>query len=106
MVSKLKEDLCRGIYRIQNRSLGHNEEFEKKLAGYNPSSFCAGFEYALNLCRGLISQIPDTEEVVRCKECEFFKDTWTYDNGTVYGYCPHLAIEHSENGYCHYGKRS
>ena len=47
----------------------------------------------------------DAVEVVRCKECEFFKDTWKHDNGTVYGYCPHLAIEHSENGYCHYGER-
>lgn len=42
---------------------------------------------------------------VRCKECEFFKDTWTSDDGKVYGYCPHMAIEHSENGYCMYGER-
>ena len=41
---------------------------------------------------------------VRCKKCEFFKDTWTSDDGRVYGYCPHMAVEHSENGYCNFGK--
>lgn len=45
-----------------------------------------------------------TFEAVRCKDCEFFKDTWTSDDGKVYGYCPYLAWEHNENGYCHYGK--
>ena len=69
MASKIKEYLIRGISHIQFRMLGHDKEFENKLAGYNPSSFCAGFEYALTICRGLISQMPDAVEVVRCKDC-------------------------------------
>ena len=47
----------------------------------------------------------DAVEVVRCKNCEFFKDTWTTDDGKIYGFCPHLSIEHSEMCYCSYGER-
>lgn len=73
MANDFKENLSRGIAALETRLYGHNEELEKVMAGYNPSSFCAGFIYAMTLVKGLLTQMPDAVEVVRCKDCLYCK---------------------------------
>lgn len=84
MANDFKENLSRRIAALETKLYGHCEEVEKVMAGYNPSSFCAGFLYALTLVRGLITQIPDAVDaapmvhgrwivdesgVIICSEC-------------------------------------
>ena len=64
MANDFKENFSRGIAALETRLYGHNEELEKVMAGYNPSSFCAGFLYAMTLVKGLLTQMPDAVEVV------------------------------------------
>lgn len=56
---KGKWEIGRMLDRLYCRIYGGNEEFEDRMAGYNSSSFCAGFEYAILLAKGLLSQLPE-----------------------------------------------
>lgn len=71
MANDFKENLSRRIAALETKLYGHCEEVEKVMAGYNPSSFCAGFLYALTLVRGLLTQIPDAVEIPNCQKCTF-----------------------------------
>lgn len=71
MANKIKEVLYRGIHHLYVKMYGHDKGFEKAVSGYESSSFCAGFDYALGLCNGLISRIPDTVDAV-----EVLRDMW------------------------------
>lgn len=71
MANDFKENLSRRIAALETRLYGHCEEVEKVMAGYNPSSFCAGFLYALTLAKGLLTQMPDPTEIPDCQKCAF-----------------------------------
>lgn len=71
MANDFKENLSRGIAALETKLYGHCEEVEKVMAGYNPSSFCSGFLYALTLVKGLLTQMPDAVEIPDCKKCAF-----------------------------------
>ena len=71
MANDFKENLARRIAAQETKMLGHCEEFETAMAGYNPSSFCAGFSYAMSLVRGLLTQTPDAVEIPNCQKCAF-----------------------------------
>ena len=53
-----KDMIGRGLENIYWRMYGANKEFNERMAGYNPSAFCAGFEYAIQLAKGLLTQLP------------------------------------------------
>lgn len=71
MENDFKENLSRRIAALETKIYGHCEEVEKVMAGYNPSSFCAGFLHALTLVMGLLTQMPDAVEIPNCKKCAF-----------------------------------
>lgn len=52
------ELIGRGLDNIYWKMYGANKEFNERMAGYNPSAFCAGFEYAIQLAKGLLTQLP------------------------------------------------
>jgi hypothetical protein len=52
------ELIGKGLDNIYWRIYGSNKEFNERMAGYNPSAFCAGFEYAIQLAKGLLTQLP------------------------------------------------
>lgn len=52
------ELICRGLNNIYCGIYGSNKEFDERMDGYNPSAFCAGFEYAIQLAKGLLTQFP------------------------------------------------
>ena len=54
----MTELIGRGLDNIYWRIYGKNKEFNERMAGYNPSSFCAGFQYAIQLAKGLLTQLP------------------------------------------------
>lgn len=54
----MTELIGRGLDNIYWRIYGANKEFNERMAGYNPSSFCAGFQYAIQLAKGLLTQLP------------------------------------------------
>ena len=54
----MTELIGRGLDNIYWRIYGANKEFNERMAGYNPSAFCAGFEYAIQLAKGLLTQLP------------------------------------------------
>lgn len=70
----MKELIGRGLDNIYWRIYGTNKEFNERMAGYNPSSFCAGFQYAIQLAKGLLTQLPHPpkgeKETTFCKDCE------------------------------------
>ena len=53
------EILSKQLSALAVRMLGHDKQFEDKMAGYSPSAFCAGFEYAIQLAKGLLTQLPE-----------------------------------------------
>ena len=53
------ERLSRGFAKLQVRMLGHDKEFNERMAGYTPSAFCAGFDYAIQLAKGLLTTLPE-----------------------------------------------
>ena len=56
MQSDIAGKLSRAVSRQRTRSYGQDDEFNEKMAGYNPSAFCAGFDYAMQLVLGEITQ--------------------------------------------------
>lgn len=103
MANKLKKDLSRGLSRLHSRMIGNDKEFEKAVAGYNPSSFCVGFDYAMNLVKGLLTQMPDAVEVVHGRWVDVSlsfthpKAKCSVCGGIVYAcgynYCPNCGAE-------------
>ena len=109
MANKFKENFSRRIAALETKLYGHNEELEKVMAGYNPSSFCAGFLYAMTLVKGLLTQMPDAVEVVHgrwvqhnqseevfvCSECRLniatFEMRWL-------SYCPNCGAKMDGDG--------
>ena len=73
MANDFKEKLSQAIARQETRMLGHCEEFEQAMAGYESSSFCAGFQYSMTLAKGVLTQMPDPIEIPDCKKC-FWND--------------------------------
>ena len=49
------KDLRKQLLREGTLLYGGNVEFEKKMGGYNPSSFVAGFNYALQRMSGWVT---------------------------------------------------
>lgn len=88
-------------------------DFKKAVTSPN-SDYMTGYLCALSVTEGIIAETPtaDVVEVVRCKDCQHWKDT-SCDTVTEthwgecrkplgdYGYC-----ETNENDYCSYGERS
>lgn len=56
--SDVIERLSKGMSRLRVRMLGHDKEFNEKAAGYDQSAFCVGFDYAMQLAMGLLTQLP------------------------------------------------
>lgn len=54
----MTELIGKGLDNIYWRIYGANKEFNERMAGYTPSAFCAGFEYAIQLAKGLLTQLP------------------------------------------------
>jgi hypothetical protein len=54
----MAELIGKGLDNIYWRIYGSNKEFNERMAGYTPSAFCAGFEYAIQLAKGLLTQLP------------------------------------------------
>lgn len=54
----MSELIGRGLDNIYWRIYGANKEFNERMADYDPSSFCAGFQYAVQLAKGLLTQLP------------------------------------------------
>ena len=60
----MKEMLGRGLENLYWRIYGANKEFNDRMSAYNPSAFCAGFEYAIQLAKGLLTQLPQPPKEV------------------------------------------
>lgn len=60
---------------------------------------------AMAFARGQINAAPtaDVEEVVRCKDCKFYKD-WG-DNITCYHWTMDWDVSTEPNAFCSYGER-
>lgn len=61
----MTELIGRGLDNIYCRIYGASKEFNDRMAGYNPSSFCAGFQYAIQLAKGLLTQLPQPPKEYR-----------------------------------------
>lgn len=51
------KDLQKQLLKEGTLLYGGNEEFEKRMCGYNPSSFVAGFNYALQRMSGWVTSL-------------------------------------------------
>lgn len=57
--SDVIERLSKGMSRLRTMMLGHDKAFDERMAGYDPSAFCVGFDYAMQLAMGLLTQLPE-----------------------------------------------
>lgn len=57
--SDVIERLSKGMGRLRTMMLGHDKAFDERMAGYDPSAFCVGFDYAMQLAMGLLTQLPE-----------------------------------------------
>lgn len=103
-MADFKETLSRAITYKQNAIMGCAEGFNKVMAGYNPSSFCAGYLYAMQTVKGVLTQMPDAEDVVRCRECVYCRDNTICFRKVKKGN-PHCIDRVHANFYCAAGKR-
>lgn len=53
------EKLSIGLGRLSVMMIGHDKKFSERMDGYDPSAFCVGFEYAIQLAKGLLTQLQE-----------------------------------------------
>lgn len=53
------EELSKKMHRLHSLLLGADKAFNERMAGYTPSSFCAGYDYAFELAKGLLTQLSE-----------------------------------------------